>query len=502
MNDNNINDNTQRDLEKSRREKVEKFKVNFGDDFFGNTVADDDFLGKTEISSESKSKVSDKNDDTLKNDSFFASNFDFFEGIESGSSLVIEDENDIASCSAEGVQHQYTKEELKAQNKALKLAKKAEKKRKKYKAKKNAHIFRLIWVLAVIVIGISIGKFGIIGANDFLAIDRTSTNTAFVKLPKDAKISEISDILEKNGVINSSFFFNLYATLTRATEGFHQGEFEIAKNKDYEAIIDFLQSDFNRKDIVTIQFSEGMTVEEIAKKLSDEQVCDYNEFLELCRSDVFDEDYDFIAEIDASKRYYKLEGYLFPDTYDFYIGEDAENTIRRFLANFKAKCITEKVKISGYDKRVNIRRQAELLGYTLDEIINLASFVQAESADLEDMYMVSSVFTNRLNTKDNGGYSPYNEYNLYLLQSDAAYFYMEKLPDAYKAFFDTETVGGLTGGPITNPGMAAIQAALYPKDTDYYYFCHKSATEDSPAEAFYASTFDVHNYNLQFITED
>ena len=489
MNYNNINDNTQKDLEQSRREKVEKFKVNFGDDFFGNTVADDDILNKKEISSESNPSNSDKSDEGLKNDSFFASNFDFFEGIESGSSLVVEDENDITSCSAEGVQHQYTKEELKAQKEAVKAAKKAEKKRKKYKAKQNAHIFRLIWVLAIIVIGISIGKFGLIGANDFLAIDRTSTNTAFVKLPKGAKIGEISDILEKNGVINSSFFFKVYATLTRATDGFHQGEFEIEKNKDYEAIIDFLQSDFNRKDIVTIQFSEGMTVEEIAKKLSDEQVCNYNEFLELCRSNVFDEDYDFLAEIDPSKRYYKL-------------GENPENTIRRFLANFRTKCISEKVKISGYDKRVNIRRQAELKGYTLDEIITLASLVQAESADLDDMYMVSSVFTNRLNTKDNGGYSPYNEYNLYLLQSDAAYFYMETLPDSYKEFFDTEEVGGLTVGPIANPGMAAIQAALYPNDTDYYYFCHKSATEDSPAEAFYASTFDVHNYNLQFITED
>ncbi|MCR5635679.1 MAG: endolytic transglycosylase MltG [Clostridiales bacterium] len=493
LNENNLSENDlneeeslEHQLEESRRKKVESFKVNFGDDFFGNTVSDD-------ISSDS-GRTEDSNK-AVEEDSISSAS-EFFE------SAAVDNTEEIASFSAVGVQHQFTNEELKEQRRTRKAAEKAERKRRKIKAKRNGHIFTLFWVLLVAVVGVSLGKFGLVGANDFLAINRTDSDTVSVTIPKKADINEISEILQDRGVINNSFFFEMYSRLTKSDKDFNQGIFEIPKNKDYEAIVNFLQSNSNRKDIVTIQFSEGMTVEDIAKKLSDENVCDYDAFLELCKSDTFDEDYDFLAAIDSGKRLYKLEGYLFPDTYDFYVGEDPEDTISRFLANFRSKCITEKVKISGYDKRVNIRKQAQLQGYTLDEIINIASIIQKESADDTDMLYVSSVLRNRLDTLDDGGYSSYGEYNLSLLQSEAVYYYMKKLPKNMQKYFDTEKVEGLPGGAICNPGISAINAALNPKDTDYYYFCHKAATEESAAEPYYARTLDEHNYNLSLVKTD
>ncbi len=495
MNENNYpnDEELEQQLEENRRRKIENFKINFGDDFFGNTVTQDDTVTEIKSFDEKPEKIEEEN-------SLFSESIEFMS--EAPSETAETDKEEITSHSTVGVNHQYTEEELRLLKKKKKAALKAEKNRKRMKSKKNRHIFTLIRALLVVVLGLSIGKFGIIGAKDFLAIERTSTDIVTVNIPKKPDAKQVAEILEKAGVIDNSFFFTQYAKITNADKGFRQGVFEIVKNKDYEAIINFLQSNANRKDIVTIQFSEGMSVESIAKKLSDEEVCDYDEFLELCKSDKFDSDYDFLAQVDPNKRYYKLEGYLFPDTYDFYKGEPAEDSISRFLANFKNKCINEKKKISGYDKRVNIRKRAQLQDFTLDDIITLASIIQKESADDNDMLYVSSVFRNRLDTIDNDGYSIYDEYNLSLLQSEAVYYYMETLPEGLHRYFNTDENAGLPGGAICSPGMSAIEAALNPKDTDYYYFCHKSATEDEAAESYYASTLDQHNYNLTLIEEE
>ena len=115
------------------------------------------------------------------------------------------------------------------------------------------------------------------------------------------------------------------------------------------------------------------------------------------------------------------------------------------------------------------------------------------------MYNVSSVFHNRLDTLKSGGYTSYGEYIKGTLGSDPTIYYPYKkntVPSGFESTYDTYKIEGLPAGPDCNPGMDAIQAALYPNDTNYYFFCHKAATEDSEAEAFYAATAADHEYNL------
>ncbi len=404
----------------------------------------------------------------------------------------------------------------KEQEKRRKKALKEEKKRKKKKAKKNGCVFRVVWLVMVILVGIIVGEFLLIGVNDLLGRNRGEEAKVVIKVPKDADIDEIADLLSENGIINNPKFFKLYANVTKASEDFTQGSYEMSNDMDYEAIINYLQSNNNRVDTIELQFNEGMTVLEIADKLSENGVCDKDEFLELCNSDKFDEDFTFLTEDrpKLSDVYYKLEGYLFPDTYEFYQGESASTTIYRFLNNYEAKIYYTKQKIevdtdsssettsSGSSKKtyekLTIAEQAEKQGMTMNEVMTLASMIQAEAASVEDMYMISSVFHNRLDTLETDGYTAFGENINGTLGSDPTIYYPYKqntAPDNFVSRYNTYNVKGLPAGPDCNPGMDAIKAALYPEETMYYFFCHKAATDDSDAQPYYATTMADHEYN-------
>lgn len=166
--------------------------------------------------------------------------------------------------------------------------------------------------------------FIITGVNDLLAINRTSSDTVKVKIPKDPTLDQISDLLKYNGVIDEPLYFKMFATLTKSSNGFSQGTYELRKNMDYQAIITNLAGSDSRTDTVSVTIIEGQNVVEIANTLYEEGALDdKDKFLELCNSDKFDDDFSFIKAIDnKADRYYKLEGYLYPDKYDFYLNEE------------------------------------------------------------------------------------------------------------------------------------------------------------------------------------
>ena len=176
----------------------------------------------------------------------------------------------------------------------------------------------------------------------------------------------------------------MFATLTKSSDDFSQGTYELRKNMDYQAIITNLEGSASRTDTVSVTIIEGQNVLEIANTLYDEGALDdKDKFLELCNSDQFDDDFSFIKAIDnKADRYYKLEGYLYPDKYDFYLNEEPESVIYKFLNNYESK-MNEKQEFSGYDKTYTINQMIEESGtsYSLDEIMRIASIIQADAAD-------------------------------------------------------------------------------------------------------------------------
>lgn len=412
------------------------------------------------------------------------------------------EDNVITSFSGEEQKQKMDREE----KEALKNYKKSEKKRKKAKAERNGCMFKFVWLAMVVLVGAVLGQFFITGVNDLLAVSRSEENESLVVIPENATIDQVAEILTEGGVINEPFFFKAYATLTKSTEGFVPGSYNMDTNMDYEAILNYLLYNSGPREVVSVQFTEGLTVRECGQLLEENRVCGMDEFLEACNSDVFDEEYEFIASISENEdRVYKLEGYLFPDTYIFYVNEDPDEVIRKFLDNFNKKCFKNTTVYPGYEEELSIAQLAELKGIAFEDLINMASLVQAESADENDMYYVSSIFYNRLATDQWGGTNEYGDGELNMLKSDATIYYpyssQEDIPedirDTFHSSYNTYEITNLPPGAICNPGETAIKAALNPKDTGYYYFCHKAATDSEPAQAYYATTYYEHLANMQ-----
>ncbi|MCR5653740.1 MAG: endolytic transglycosylase MltG [Ruminococcus sp.] len=376
--------------------------------------------------------------------------------------------------------HNQAKEELKAA-----------KKQQKYIDRQNRRTFRFIWWASVVIVGAMIAMFVIVGVNDMLAVTRPADNSVKISIPENPTLQDVSTELKTKGVISEQGFFETYAKLTK-NEKFSQGDYEIKTNMDYEAIINYLALMSNRTDTINVTITEGMNVQEMAALLVKKRVLSSEDhFLELCNSDYFDEDYKFVHNKNADKRYYKLEGYLFPDTYVCYTNERAELTITRMLDNYENRVTTSQT-VEGYKHAVNVKKIAKEKKLNMNKVLCIASIIQAEAASAEDMYNVSSVIYNRL--------SRGAESDVYRLELDSTKYYpyrkRSKIPldirGSFKSTYNTYNIKGLPAGPICNPGMEAILAALYPNSTDYLYFCH-----DKNGNPYYANTFEEHQYNLQ-----
>ncbi len=380
----------------------------------------------------------------------------------------------------------------KAEKKERRKAEKAEKKRKKKKAKKNGCLFKIVWLIMIMLVSVVLAQYILVGVNDMLAINRPES-TVTVDIPSNSSLDDVAQILTEKHVIDRPDFFKMYAMLTRSAQSrtFTKGTFDMQTNMDYEAIINYIQTQSNRKDTVSITFYEGETVLQYAEKLEENNVCKKEDFLEACNSDEFDEDYEFLQEItNQDQRYYKLEGYLFPDTYEFYEEEDPVDTISRMLSNYNKKIYT-KEKVKGYEDQVSIADLAQEKGMTTQELLTLASMVQAEAADQEDMKKVAGVFLNRLNFGA--------EYDIYTLDSDPTVFYPYKkntAPEGFVSTYSTYDNQGLPPGPICNPGMDAIEAVLNPDTTKNLYFCHGTDANGNQV-ALYAKTRAQHERNLK-----
>lgn len=235
---------------------------------------------------------------------------------------------------------------------------------------------------------------------------------------------------------------------------------------------------------VTVTFPEGYTVLQIAEKLEANKVCTAEAFLAECQKPVAD-----IEIKNSEERVYLLEGYIFPDTYEFYYDSSPDTVVNKFIENYKSK-ITD-----------DMKQRAAVLGYSMDEMLTLASIIQKEcDADIEECANVSSVFHNRLK----------NSASFPKLQSDVTTFYItEALKDKlgytdgielesqndevkkYMQLYSTYYCNGLPAGPICNPGLKAINAALHPASTDYLFFL----TDESGESFYYAATIAEHNKN-------
>lgn len=391
------------------------------------------------------------------------------------------------------------KKNKKNQNEISSFSRKYKKKVKKSKKNKNIAtisaqqhlLFKRIWAFMVFCLSFVLSVFSVFGMIDMLAMVREE-NTVNICIENRKHISKI---LCDSKVIKNPEFFDFYIDIFGQRKNIVCGTFKIKTNLDYSAIVSYLSQNNNRldSDIVEVTVPEGKNVIEIAQILEKNKVCKEEDFLKYCKNG----DFSKTSVISSLKNYkdleYKPEGYLFPDTYKLYKNLDPKFIVRKFLANYKSK-ITYK---GENDELSSIEEQAKKKNIDIQDLINIASLIQAEAANEKDMYNVSSVIWNRLNAKNN---KKTTESGLQFLNIDATIWYpyrsKEKVPqnivDKFSSKYNTYKNEELPIGAICNPGEKAISAALNPNKSPYYYYCHSK-----DGKAYYAKTLAEHNTNLK-----
>ncbi len=328
----------------------------------------------------------------------------------------------------------------------------------------------LFWVVGGIIIGASlVGAF-----SDVLGIMKDESQHE-VQVKAGWSTMDMAFAMKKAGVINHPLVFTVYTMLNDTDGTFKSGTYLLDGGMTYDKIISTIQRK-QSSQTVRITFTEGMNAAEIGKLLEENKVCLKNEFLAAINTGTYN--YDFIPAGDAqSGRFYRLEGYLFPDTYDFYVNENVDSVIKKFLNNFNNKFTA------------NMRQRAAEMGMTIDQVVALASVIEKEAPDVFEMANVSSVFHNRL----------LNPQVYPKLQSNVTSYYVKNVINkaltytdpSYSQAYDTYVCNGLPVGAVCNPGGAALTAALNPSASDYYYF-----VTDAEGTFYYARTLSQHNANI------
>lgn len=306
------------------------------------------------------------------------------------------------------------------------------------------------YYVTILVISAILAGVGWLMCNDLLALNKKD-HLAEIVVTDGEKLGSVSKSLKKEGLINYRGLFLLYSSLSD-TEVV-AGTYELNTSMDYHALLTAMSARSGARKTVNVIIPEGYSMQQIFELLEEKNVNTVEALTEAAANE--DYDYDFLANKekgDASR----LEGYLFPDTYQFYSGGDAKTVINKMLRNFDNKMTDE------------LRQTISDSGYTMDEIITIASLIEKET-DGSDGTKISSVIRNRLkNSGETAGY----------LQIDAALLYAlgehkEVLTDADKEIdspYNLYKNKGLPPTPICNPGMASIRSALYPDNTSYYFY--------------------------------
>lgn len=356
--------------------------------------------------------------------------------------------------------------------------------RKKLK-KKNAygllgipHILATgIWLLIIVMIGVSMGRMIWVCAADLLAFGK-EPQSATLYIDADDDLAAISQKLEDAGLIRHAGLFELFADLTGKGDNIGTGEFNFSADRiyDYNAIIKAITNYGPAREEVEIMFPEGYSCAQIFALLEEKGVCTVAELEEYAASGEL-RDYWFLEGVKRGHKY-SLEGYLAPDTYRFYTNDKPKNVLEKFLNEFDDRFddhlrqkfielnqyLSAQMKKNGYGSAYIAEHQM-----TVQDVVIMASIIEKESANNVESYKIASVFYNRLT---NLGNYPF-------LGSDATILYAENYynkgeiltsEDRKNNPFNTYTQPGLPPSPIANPGLNSLGAALDPEETAYYYF--------------------------------
>ena len=303
------------------------------------------------------------------------------------------------------------------------------------------------------------------------------SDTATIEVESGDSVGKVATKLKKAGLIDSKLLFMITSPVFHASRYIQPGVYELNTDMDFNCLIKSMQPTGGVAATVTVTIPEGYTVEQIIQLLAENDVSDAAALEESAKNHVFDK-FDFVDNENLGS-VSRLEGYLFPDTYEFYVKENADSALSRLLSNFQDRIMDDP----------DIAPLLANSSYSLKEIVIMASLIEKET-DGTDRAVISSVIHNRL---ENVGETAH------LLQIDASLVYAagrEITEDDYQTLdspYNLYTHQGLPPTAIANAGKASIVAALKPDKTNYYFYVLNPDTQ----RHVFSQTLAEHNANLR-----
>lgn len=328
----------------------------------------------------------------------------------------------------------------------------------------------LLGCIIVFICILSLKIFNVI--NNPLTISQTST----IEVKEGSSLFKVLDQLEEQNMLKGKAIIKFYTKALKKDINIHTGNFILNPGISLDRLLTILTSTPSYNTIV-VTIPEGYTIDKIAKRLEENSICTYDEFIKAV------EDYELPEFIkDDSNKRYNLEGFLFPDTYHFTDTTTPTQVIDIMLNNFQNV-------MSNIQKELNITINYE----DYNKIITIASLIQNECRVDDEARTISSVIYNRLNKSMN-------------LQIDATVIYalgqhVETVLNSHLKIdspYNTYKYSGLPVGPISNPGRLAIEAAINPEETDYLFYLLKDITGVNGEHYFTSSDEDFMNKRQEF----
>ncbi len=325
--------------------------------------------------------------------------------------------------------------------------------RKKRRKNRAASVMNAISYLGFILgVSLLLSAVAIYVANDVFAFVKPEKKV-MLELAESQTPAQMASILKEEGVIRCKWAFVLYTKLANDGQSFKTGKFEVDADMDYGQIINTLNRVPTYTETVSVTIPEGYTLQQIAQLLEDARVCGAEDILNTAETYPFK--HEMLQNIPMEEPN-RLEGYLYPDTYEFYINDSPVRVVNSMLNNFNNKYTEE------------MRQLTENSGLTMRQILTIASMIEREAVLPEEQARISGVIYNRLNNMD-----AYPHLDIDATVQYALGEHKENLTYAdleVDSPYNTYKVVGLPQGPICNPGVPAILAALQPGRHDYYFY--------------------------------
>ncbi len=321
------------------------------------------------------------------------------------------------------------------------------------KRKKNNKLWILI-IVAVVIIAVIIAVVAINSAGG--PVDKSNNNKVSVVVEEGATTESIGDALEEKGVIGSTFIFKIKSKMAGNDGKYQPGVYSLSPSQSMTEIMDIIVS--GKSDVARFTIPEGYTTEQTMDVIVKKGLVTEEEFMDEVENGDFD--YRFLSDSPSGPT--RLEGYLYPDTYEVYKNATAHDIIDRMLSQFNALVTDE-----DYDR-------ASELGMDMREIVTIASLIERETKVADERAKVASVVYNRL---DIGMKLQIDASIQYILDEPKEHLLYSDL--AIESPYNTYLNAGLPPGPICSPRIECIEAALHPEDTKYIYYVMKPELDGS-----------------------